>query len=1299
MPEGFANGYALLIGVDENHVDRWALPDVARDIAALQKVLIHPGRCAYPGGNVKTMAGQEATRQGILDGLEWLQACIQADTSGDATAIVYYTGHGWQDKRAEPPGFYLIPYDVREDKIRSRALRAVDFAEAVGELRPQRLLVVLDCCHAAGMGVKDLRLPLPTGYAGAAIAPALLMEGEKAVAGPGAKGLETLARGRGRAVLSSSTGEQPSYMRRDGTMSIFTYHLIAALTGHAQPQAGATEVLVSDLMSYVWRHVPQSARADWGVEQDPDYQVSGNFPVALLLGGKGLSKGRPAPDPLEVVVGEERAKVVHQINTDGGAYIGGDVTVGRDLTGRDKIVHGDEVGGDKWQVVLGGQYVGLSPSLVSPETLLEAYLRSLAAGCRRLPLGVVDPRFLQAGSETPVHLSDVYVDLDALTPAREEREKGEMALLGRLARGEGGERTPLLEAIAHPEVTCFVLLGDPGSGKTTFVNYLAYALAVTVGAAERGHSPLLPDDSPLWGMLPIRLVLREVAAGCIPSEAAKGEASMLWDALRADLVARLGEEASVSLFPYLQRRLLEEGGLFLLDGLDEVPEADQRRRCLLEAVADLAAALPPGRGRVVVTARPYAYAHPRWHLSGFQALVLAPFDQGQVERFVAGWHQAVRPTMGWDEAIARERGERLQAALQGRPYLGDLASRPLLLTLMATLHTSWGQLPEDRADLYEETVKLLLSRWPRAWEVKSRDGETMVEPGTARVLAVDESRVREALHRLACQVHERQKESAGGEIIPADISEGEVLAAFAGFLPEDVNPSVLLRYLETRAGLLVGRAPGIYAFPHRSFQEYLAACHLADGPDFAAELRRRVWQDPAWWREVFLLGTGKAKQGGLGNAVHVVNTLVPEGPQDVAEPDDTYWQAAVLASQALADLRFPGAARGRPDFEALLKRARRWLAALLETPDILAPRERAEAGDILGKLGDPRPGVGVISPLPLAGPVLSEVEGERPEAGVLPDLVWCEVPAGPFPMGSSGEDEMAYDDERPQHPVDLPAFLISRYPVTNVQYRPFVESGGYEQPHYWTADGWAWRSGEREPDLSLIDDEDLRKNYADWLAGRPAEKRGCPFWWDHARWGAPTRPVVGVTWYEAVAYCNWLTEQLRVLSSELRVWRDGQLETRNSKLETLVIRLPGEAEWEKAARGSAGCRWPWGDEWVSGGANTEEAGIGETSVVGCFPGGASPYGPLDMAGNVWEWTRSLWGNTSIDRPDYGYPYDAADGRENLDASGWRVLRGGSWFFSQRYARCASRFRYYPVFFLNFVGFRLVVSLALPPSDS
>lgn len=197
--------------------------------------------------------------------------------------------------------------------------------------------------------------------------------------------------------------------------------------------------------------------------------------------------------------------------------------------------------------------------------------------------------------------------------------------------------------------------------------------------------------------------------------------------------------------------------------------------------------------------------------------------------------------------------------------------------------------------------------------------------------------------------------------------------------------------------------------------------------------------------------------------------------------------------------------------------------------------------------------------------------------------------------------------------------------------------------------------------------------------------------------GIDNRPVVGVTWYEAVAYCNWLTKQLQVTGCSFRVVREGKLETASLEPGTVLIRLPTEAEWEKAARGARGLRWPWGNEWREGAANTEEAGIEETSAVGAFPAGASPCGALDLAGNVWEWTASRWGRGSLLRPDYGYPYDPHDGREEVDGPDLRVVRGGSWDDDQWFARCACRFRDVPVGFDDSVGFRVVLSLALAAS--
>jgi hypothetical protein len=382
MNAQFSNGYALLIAVDENIVPKWSLPVVGKDVAALAQVFSHPERCAYSQDNVKVVSGKNATRQGILDGLAWLAARLAADSSGNATAVIYYSGHGWRDVSATPASYYLLPADFRENAPRLTALRAADFADAVEDLRPQRLLVILDCCHAAGMAVKGIEpggagnegaATVAAGYVGSAI-PAALFMGAGQAAAPEAvsKGFDLLTQGAGRAVLSSSQGEQLSYMRKDGAMSIFTYHLIEALTGHAQPVEGAGEVLVSDVMSHVTRRVPQSALHDYGQQQTPDFQNRGNFPIALLLGGKGVSKGTVAPDPLALASGgftigkieavnlafgnqviDQRGANIHvgdrtAIDTGGGVYVGGSVqTGGGDFVGRDKITVQQGIGGDE----------------------------------------------------------------------------------------------------------------------------------------------------------------------------------------------------------------------------------------------------------------------------------------------------------------------------------------------------------------------------------------------------------------------------------------------------------------------------------------------------------------------------------------------------------------------------------------------------------------------------------------------------------------------------------------------------------------------------------------------------------------------------------------------------------------------------------------------------------------------------------------------------------------------------------------------------------------------------------------
>ncbi|MBN2305672.1 MAG: formylglycine-generating enzyme family protein, partial [Anaerolineae bacterium] len=256
----------------------------------------------------------------------------------------------------------------------------------------------------------------------------------------------------------------------------------------------------------------------------------------------------------------------------------------------------------------------------------------------------------------------------------------------------------------------------------------------------------------------------------------------------------------------------------------------------------------------------------------------------------------------------------------------------------------------------------------------------------------------------------------------------------------------------------------------------------------------------------------------------------------------------------------------------------------------------------------------------------------------LPDIDWVEIPAGPFLMGSTPEQVEALkkeynwdwpENEKPQHTVELPTYYISRYPITYRQFQVFIDApDGFHNPVWW--------------DGLLADDEHKQ------APGEQYRK-----YWNH--------PRENVSWYDAMAFCRWLSAKLGV-----------------------EVRLPTEAEWEKAARGPDGRIYPYGNEFDLAKGNTSETGIGQTSAVGLLPDGESPYGVLDMSGNVWQWCLTEW------RENY------ADS-ENNDPAGdaRRVVRGGSCFNNRGGSRCAYRPYGLPSSRLRYDGFRVVV--LRPPS--
>ena len=241
---------------------------------------------------------------------------------------------------------------------------------------------------------------------------------------------------------------------------------------------------------------------------------------------------------------------------------------------------------------------------------------------------------------------------------------------------------------------------------------------------------------------------------------------------------------------------------------------------------------------------------------------------------------------------------------------------------------------------------------------------------------------------------------------------------------------------------------------------------------------------------------------------------------------------------------------------------------------------------------------------------------------------WVEIPAGEFLMGAQKSDRSkanydleAYDAEAPVHAVTLEAYRIGRYPVTVGEFLRFVEAGGYENQDFWGEGGFGKWSvpGEWENQL------------------------------EH-----PTRPVVGVSWHEAAAYAAWAGG-----------------------------RLPTEAEWERAARGPRGRRYPWGDEKPNPSRlNCGESRIGCPTPVGVYARGATPEGVLDVAGNVWEWCSDWFAE------DY-YTKPPGKGPKGPPAGSGRVLRGGFWLNGPWICRSSFRYWDHPVVRYDALGFRLV----------
>ncbi len=740
----------------------------------------------------------------------------------------------------------------------------------------------------------------------------------------------------------------------------------------------------------------------------------------------------------------------------------------------------------------------------------------------------------------------------------------------------GEENLSLAEVLRdHPSA---VLVGDPGSGKTTFLAFAAQKLARAGLGLEEGEvesSLGISGDPPF----PIHLRLSELAEFLVDH---------LENDCRADAPAHLMRYLDHSLrgglhgLPdgYLRRRL-EAGGCFvLLDGLDEVPASIRGR---IASLVDQTVAQLQSKNRFLLTCRTRAYEGTAC-LATLQPLVLADFGPQEVESFVRGWCRAllhVDPSAP-DSAAAREaEGYRvkLQEAIDSHPDVAPLTRNPLMLTMLAVVHWNHHKLPEQRAALYAVAVDYLM---------ESRSGQSNYTSLLRR----------EALQALALAMFddpEGLQRSCGLE------SAAERVQEILGV----ADRQAALDFLEDEtlfSGLLVSQTAGEVEFWHLTFQEYLAALELASTGDWRELPEETLFADQ--WNEVILLLGGCLRQkNGVRAAKKLIQKVLVTG-RDLP----TKARAVGLAGRILRDLRpYGGDPAAGTEYAALLRET----LAIFERPtDLDSPLVpetlRIEVGEALGQAGDPR------------------LEEEK---------LWVDLPGGRFLMGaqssdpwSDGYDGEAYDEEAPVRWVTLSPFRIGRYPVTVAQFRQFVEDreGGYQDKEIRELEGWAWRENERVT-----------------TPGAWSEQLRHPNW-----------PVTKVSWYEADAYCNWRG-----------------------------VQLPTEAQWEFAARGEEGRKYPWGKEDPTEGHVALDGRENTTTPVGIYPLGATPEGIADLAGNVWEWCADRW-------------EEAREGRDLTDPLGpsegpSRVVRGGSFVYGSRWLRGAFRYGKAPEFRSSRVGFRVV----------
>jgi formylglycine-generating enzyme required for sulfatase activity len=774
-----------------------------------------------------------------------------------------------------------------------------------------------------------------------------------------------------------------------------------------------------------------------------------------------------------------------------------------------------------------------------------------------------------------------------------------------------------------------IILGDPGSGKSTSISLFALY-------ASKDFNKDSDRLFPIW-----------INLSSITNHEESNEINLLLSSVPEIELAlkRSGKNSQDELSTKLSNLILNGKALILLDGLDEVKEYNLG---IVRKLITYLCSLNNGN-RIITSCRKFDYRQvtPNRKVPIQHELELLSYNFIEQKEYVQKWYDAAVRIGRFTKVQADNLRDALIIELKTENLL-EIGSSPMLLALLTLIHSEEAKLPDTRAVLCDRAITYMLADSAK-WRIREAGVSILASPPVLS-LAIE---IAYFMHKSEDNKPETNSTISENEInllaqkLCTEMQEAEIGKAPA-------VSELIGRFINSH-GLLVSVGNGLFKFSHRSFQEFLAGQYFAAGAKKEEAIKNST---SANWIEPYRLMASFA--GHDGNNLYYILELIKE----LAQFKNNIYPIQ-LAGEMLIEIGRTRLALHKFSYilekeEGLWGYLKKQILTQAQDPKLkLAERERGAS--ILAGLGDPR------------------FENFFPE---LLDITQDNVKIGSskLDMDILANSGVSVGNKRD---INLYGFKLSKYLVTNSDFRRFVEDDGYINFDYWKgkySKGWIsgdhlileeirqhWLSNVHFHHKKEIRDGEIQENKLIEESFIRTEPRQEPFYWFDKRFNQSNQPVVGVNYWEAEAFCNWLTQKAR--NAEVL-----------DKAQKFCI--PTEFEWERCSRPTSDDRiFPWGDIWDENKAHvsTNLLNMRQPAPVGVYLE-SWENGPCDMSGNVWEWTKSLF-----------HPFEKSydHKRIDIDSLDERVVRGSSWYNNSYVAACSSRAvdRSYNLFYD--VGFRVV----------